>query len=68
MDCVKCNGATKVTDSRRVDHMVYRTRKCLECGYVFYAKEIVTNKDGLKKYYADFREQHRKKGDPDDGK
>lgn len=63
MDCLKCNGATKVTDSRRVDHMVYRTRKCLACGYVFHTKEIQTNKDGINKFYAEFREQHRSHND-----
>lgn len=59
MDCLRCNRATKVTDSRRVDHMVYRTRKCLVCGHVFHTKEVPTNKDGLNKFYAEFREQHR---------
>jgi transcriptional regulator NrdR family protein len=36
MKCHECNGKTKVIDSRTVlDELVYRRRKCLNCGTTF---------------------------------
>lgn len=61
MDCLKCNGATKVTDSRRADHVTYRIRKCLECGHKFYTKEVETDRAGIDKYYADQRRELRER-------
>lgn len=40
MKCPKCNGNTKVTDSRCEDDCVNRRRVCLECGYRFSTIEV----------------------------
>ena len=34
MNCIRCNGDTKVIDSRdRAGNVKYRRRECLSCGY-----------------------------------
>ena len=49
--CPKCNGRTHVVDSRIVDDVVARKRKCNGCGNIFYTEEIeVLNNDTLKEY------------------
>ena len=61
MDCVKCGGATKITDTRRVDHVTYRARKCFECGHKFYTKEVETDRSGIDEYYAIWRRERRER-------
>lgn len=61
MDCVKCGGATRIIDTRRVDHVTYRTRKCLECEHKFYTKEVETDRSGLDEYYAIWRRECRER-------
>nr|DAE50734.1 MAG TPA: Transcription factor S-II (TFIIS) [Bacteriophage sp.] len=61
MDCVKCGGDTKVADTRRVDHVTYRIRKCLECGHKFYTKEVETDRAGIDEYYAAHRQELRER-------
>lgn len=41
MKCPKCNGKTTVTDNalNTSDNEMYRKRKCLECGHIFYTTE-----------------------------
>lgn len=33
MNCQKCNGETRVTDSRPVNHTIRRRRVCMSCGF-----------------------------------
>lgn len=40
MTCPKCNGKTKILDSRGGGDSVKRRRLCLECGYRFSTIEI----------------------------
>lgn len=39
MDCIVCDGKTKVTNSTRYEGKVYRKRKCLVCGAIFDTSE-----------------------------
>lgn len=43
MICPKCSGSTVVVDSVRDDESVYRRRKCLDCGSVFFSIEVIQN-------------------------
>ena len=40
MNCPVCAGKTKVHYCLRDCEGVYRKRKCLECGYIFFTTEI----------------------------
>ena len=40
MDCISCNGKTKVTDVRNRNGKRYRRRTCLECGERFTTYEL----------------------------
>lgn len=41
MRCPKCNGKAKVTDTiNSAENEIYRKRKCLACGHVFYTTEF----------------------------
>ena len=44
MNCPKCDGKTRVTDTVRnmPEHETYRKRLCLECGNKFYSVEFET--------------------------
>lgn len=44
MNCPKCDGKTRVTDTVRnmPEHETYRKRLCLECGHKFYSVEFET--------------------------
>ena len=42
MQCPKCDGKTKVIDSRPYIGGVYRKRKCTLCNYQFYTEEFPT--------------------------
>lgn len=44
MNCEKCNGKTKVTNSRRLPNGFYRRyRKCLKCGHIGVTVEMTTD-------------------------
>ena len=57
MNCQKCNGKTKVSETFREENGIHRMRKCVECGFRFPTAEVASN--GLKfnklkyKYYKD---------------
>lgn len=42
MECPKCDGKTKVTDSGKYIGSVFRQRKCTECGHRFWTEENVS--------------------------
>lgn len=50
MQCSRCGGDTKVSESRPSDTHVYRRRKCLNCGYVMYTEEVELTGDDRSKY------------------
>lgn len=51
MYCPECNNRTTVVESRVVDDVVVRKRKCKTCGGVFYTEEIeVLNHDTLTEF------------------
>ena len=39
MKCTNCNGNVKVTDSVTIGNVVFRRRKCVECGKIIYTEE-----------------------------
>lgn len=39
MECIKCEGKTKVIDSRAYAGTRYRKRKCRACGCTFWTQE-----------------------------
>lgn len=39
MQCVQCKGNAKVKDSVTIGSIIFRRRKCLECGNIFYTEE-----------------------------
>ena len=41
MDCPKCQGLTKVLDTRQVESGLKRRRKCLECDFRFTTHEQI---------------------------
>ena len=68
MYCVRCledkntEEKTKVLESRKHGDTVYRQRKCLTCGNVFYTeeKEVVEN-TGLKYIWSNLQRERRLK-------
>lgn len=40
MNCPVCGGDNKVICSRKDCESIYRRRKCLDCGYIFYTTEL----------------------------
>lgn len=40
MECLNCDGKTKVEDSICYAGSVYRRRKCLECGFAYWTEEL----------------------------
>ena len=63
MLCPECNNKTRVIDSRVVEDVVVRKRKCKNCNYIFYTEEIeVVNSDTLKMFYSSVRESKKKAG------
>ena len=60
MLCPECNSKTRVTDSRVVEDVVVRKRKCKKCNCVLYTEEIeVVNSDTLKMFYSSVREKKK---------
>lgn len=55
MECPECGKNTKVLESRKYAGGVYRRRKCIECGFMFWTEEIEME-DNLKvvKHMRDF--------------
>ena len=51
MTCPKCEGKTKVLESRTVELLVARKRECLECGYRFFTEETEVEDNTAMKYY-----------------
>lgn len=50
MKCPQCNGVYEIIDSRSVNNLKRRRRRCLECGFAETTYEIP------KKEYDDYRE------------
>lgn len=46
MNCQKCNGATRVSETFREDNGIHRMRKCVECGHRFPTSELAS--DGVR--------------------
>ena len=44
MNCPKCNSQTTVTNSATRDGVVYRRRKCAECGEIVFTQERVAER------------------------
>lgn len=60
MNCPKClKDSTRVIDSQRDDKVVYRRRKCAECGYTFYTSERYD--DNARCYLHSIRNNNRMK-------
>lgn len=45
MPCPKCDGDSKVTDSRPVSANIRRRRKCISCGNRFSTVEVFDEED-----------------------
>lgn len=47
MQCINCDSAAKVVETREYQGVIFRTRKCSRCGVRFYTKEdlIVTDRE-----------------------
>lgn len=65
MDCIECDGKTRVTDSIAYAGTVYRHRKCLACGLKFWTEEIVAEnkydiRDALSFKKAKYRDNKRR--------
>lgn len=55
MNCPKCGGKTQIPGTRSDGEKVYRKRKCIECGHVFYTEEQLTaNSYGYKFVYNEY--------------
>lgn len=56
MLCPKCNGKVLVTDTRGTpNNDIYRERKCVNCGYIFYTIEFeVESTDDFKKEWSKY--------------
>lgn len=44
MNCPKCNSPTSVTNSATRDGIVYRRRKCTECGEIMFTQERIAER------------------------
>ena len=62
MICPKCEGKTRVVDSRGVELNTYRKRECKECGNIFITEETeIEDRTALRFFYAEAQRQHRYK-------
>lgn len=59
--CPNCGGNAKITESRRLDHNVYRKFKCLKCNYVFYTKETISDDawDVINTFHREYYRERR---------
>ena len=57
MQCPKCKGDVKVEYTLSDEEGVYRKRRCLECGHVFYTSELEDSAD----VYKDLLRQQNKR-------
>lgn len=48
MKCPKCKGGVKVEYTLSDVEGVYRKRRCLECGHIFYTSEVEDSADPFK--------------------
>lgn len=58
MRCPKCSGRVKVVDTTNSEeNEIYRKRKCLDCGHVFYTTEFEVEQTNafLHEYHKSFR-------------
>jgi transcriptional regulator NrdR family protein len=58
MKCSKCSGKVKVLDTiHSAENEIYRRRKCLECGRIFFSTEfeVETTADFLDEYHKSYR-------------
>ena len=50
MKCEKCSGKLRVIDSvNSPDNVIYRKRKCVNCGFIFYTIEFDVEYSDIKK-------------------
>lgn len=61
MECTKCEGKTKVVDTRRFAGTQYRKRKCLVCGNIFWTSEEEADPLEIKDLYAYMAAKRSKK-------
>ena len=59
MKCTKCDGDTKVTDlvHNSSSNEVYRRRKCINCGNVFYTTEFEVERN--EQFKKEWNKHHR---------
>jgi len=53
MDCPNCGAKSLISDTRTIDRVTYRRRKCSKCKYLFYTEEIENDaaRDALNRVY-----------------
>lgn len=60
MECPKCfNKKTGVAESRMVEMVVCRRRKCPNCGHIFYTEELEISSEQAAKYFSAFKKEYR---------
>lgn len=63
MFCPKCSAKTKVIDSRSCEEEVFRKRKCIKCGYIFYTEEFESDEsiEGMRYIWSENTRKRRQK-------
>lgn len=69
MECLKCNGTSKVIESTKKYGTVYRKRKCDACGEIFFTQEVYLEEDNkvkvcvnaLTKRYDKYKQRNKEK-------
>lgn len=61
MKCPNCNGEITVSETINQTLCTYRQKKCTECGFKFFTKEIVCSSDEAQPLFTEWtRERSRK--------
>lgn len=65
MDCPTCKGCSSIIGSRNNGAAVYRERKCLSCGHIFYTEEHPSESSAKYReltlaYYKEYKFKNRK--------
>ena len=61
LDSKETEEKTKVEESRKYGDTVYRRRRCLTCGKVFYTKEKEVDNTGIKYLWSEIQRERREK-------